>query len=83
VPELSRFFGIVIRMFSQPGAPHHVAHFHAYFQGQAAVFSIRPVDLIAGTLPQKQRRLVDCIRTNWQRTGNYSIPDATQPRLIR
>jgi hypothetical protein len=54
VPELSRFFGIVIRMFSEVGEPHHVAHFH----GEAAVFSIRPVDLIAGTLPNKQRRLV-------------------------
>jgi hypothetical protein len=59
VPELCRFFGIVIRMFSEPGAPHHVAHFHAYFQDAAAVFSISPVDLIAGTLPQKQRRLVE------------------------
>ena len=28
-------------------------------QEQAAVFSIRPVDLIAGTIPQKQRRLVE------------------------
>jgi hypothetical protein len=59
VPELSRFFGIVIRMFSEPGPPHHIPHFHAYFQDAAAVFSISPVDLIAGTLPQKQRRLVE------------------------
>lgn len=59
VPELSRFFGIAIRMFSEAGASHHVAHFHAYFQGEAAVFSILPVDLIAGTIPQRQRRLVE------------------------
>jgi hypothetical protein len=59
VPELSRFFGIVIRMFSEAGASHHTAHFHAYFQDDAAVFSIRPVDLIAGTIPQKQCRLVE------------------------
>ena len=59
MPELSRFFGIVIRMFSEPGTPHHAPHFHAYFQDEAAVFSILPVDLIAGTLPQKQRRLVE------------------------
>jgi hypothetical protein len=32
--------------------------FHACFQDDAAVFSISPVDLIAGTLP-KQRRLVE------------------------
>jgi hypothetical protein len=29
VPEISRFFGIVIRMFAEPGAPHHTPHFHA------------------------------------------------------
>ena len=59
MPELSRFFGIIIRMFSEAGVSHHVAHFHAYFQDEAAVFSIRPVDLIAGTLPRKQRQLVE------------------------
>jgi hypothetical protein len=30
VPELSRFFGIVIRMFVEAGGQHHQAHFHAY-----------------------------------------------------
>lgn len=30
VPELSRFFGIIIRMFAEAGSPHHGAHFHAY-----------------------------------------------------
>ena len=59
MPELSRFFGIVIRMFSEPGIPHHVPHFHAYYQDQAAVFGIDPVDLLAGSIPQKQRRLVE------------------------
>ena len=59
MPELSRFFGIVIRMFSEAGVSHHTPHFHAYFQDEASVFSIRPVDLIAGALPQKQQRLVE------------------------
>jgi len=59
VPELSRFFGIVIRMFSEPGSPHHVAHFHAYYQDHTAVVAIDPVDILAGELPQRQRRLVE------------------------
>jgi Domain of unknown function (DUF4160) len=45
VPELSRFLGIVIRMFAEVGAPHHVAHFHAYYQGEVGIFSIDPIDL--------------------------------------
>ena len=32
MPELSRFFGIVIRMFVEVGGPHHRPHFHAYYR---------------------------------------------------
>jgi hypothetical protein len=59
VPELSRFFGIVIRMFAEVGAEHHVPHFHAYYQEQVGIFSVDPVDMIAGSLPRRQRRLVE------------------------
>jgi hypothetical protein len=31
MPEISRFFGIVIRMFVEAGAVHHTPHFHAYY----------------------------------------------------
>ena len=59
MPELSRFFGIVVRMFTEVGGQHHVAHFHAYWQDEVAVISIEPVDVIAGSLPTRQRRLVE------------------------
>ncbi len=59
MPELSRFFGIIIRMYMEVGAPHHLPHFHAYYQDDVAIFSLEPVDLIAGELPRRQRRLVE------------------------
>ncbi len=59
MPELSRFYGIIIRMFAEPAERHHAAHFHAYYQEQVGVFSILPVQLIAGSLPQRQQRLVE------------------------
>jgi len=59
MPELSRFHGIIIRMFAEPSVSHHEAHFHAYYQEHAAVFTIRPVAMIAGSLPQRQQRLVE------------------------
>ena len=59
MPELSRFFGIIIRMYLEAGMPHHTPHFHAYYQNETGVFSIQPVELIAGTLPRKQLRLVE------------------------
>lgn len=45
MPEISRFFGIIIRMYWEMNAPHHLPHFHAYYQDDVAVFSIDPVEL--------------------------------------
>jgi hypothetical protein len=59
MPEISRFFGVIIRMFAEPFERHHAAHFHAYYQEYVGVFSISPVQLIAGSLPQRQQRLVE------------------------
>ena len=58
MPEISRFFGIIIRMFTEAGAPHHTPHFHAY-QEHVGVFSLDPVELMAGELPRTQRQLVE------------------------
>jgi Domain of unknown function (DUF4160) len=59
MPELARFYGILIRMYAELGAPHHLPHFHAYYQGQQAVFGIDPVAMIEGDIPLRQRRLVE------------------------
>ncbi|HKQ46928.1 MAG TPA: DUF4160 domain-containing protein [Phycisphaerae bacterium] len=59
MPELSRFFGIIVRMYMEAGGPHHLPHFHAYYQEDTAVFSLEPVELIAGALPRRQRRFVE------------------------
>jgi hypothetical protein len=59
MPELSRFFGIVIRMFVEVGEPHKRPHFHAYYQEQAAVFAIDTIECLGGELPTAQRRLVE------------------------
>jgi hypothetical protein len=59
VPELSRFFGIIIRMNAEPNVPHHLPHFHAYYQEHDAVFGLDPIDMIAGELPRRQRRFVE------------------------
>jgi len=54
-----RFFGIIIRMFAEPAAPHHRAHLHAYYQDDVGIFAVDTVELIGGDLPQRQRRLVE------------------------
>jgi hypothetical protein len=59
VPELSRFYGIIIRMFVEVGGQHHSPHFHAYYQDTVAVFGIDPIELISGEIATRQRRLVE------------------------
>jgi Domain of unknown function (DUF4160) len=59
VPEISRFFGIIIRMFPEVGAPHHRPHFHAAYQEFNAVFALDPVECVGGSLPRTQQRLVE------------------------
>jgi hypothetical protein len=59
MPELSRFFGIIIRMFVEAGGHHHRAHFHAYYQEHSAVFAIDTIECLGGELPTAQTRLVE------------------------
>jgi len=46
-------------MFSEPADRHHMPHFHAYYQENVAVFSVAPVGIIAGSMPQRQHRLIE------------------------
>lgn len=74
-------------MFAEAGSPHHVAHFHAYCQDQVGIFSIDPIDLIAGSLPNRQRRLVEAwaelhqteLATDWQRLQEGRKPAPIEP----
>jgi hypothetical protein len=58
MPEIARFFGIIIRMYAEPDVRHHKSHFHAYYQNDTAIYGIDPVEVISGSLPQRQHRLV-------------------------
>lgn len=46
-------------MFSEPSERHHVPHFHAYYQENVTVFSISPVEIVTGSMPQRQQRLIE------------------------
>jgi len=83
VPELSRFFGIVIRMFVEEGGPHHRPHFHAYYQDQAAVFAVDTIECLGGSLSKAQQRLVEAWaeihRDELER--NWELLQSGQPRV--
>lgn len=73
--ELSRFFGIIIRMYIEVGIQHHKPHFHAYYSDDVEIYSLNPIELLAGSLPTRQRRLAEAwaelhqeqLIANWQR----------------
>ena len=87
MPELSRFFGIIIRMYMEVGGPHHTRHFHAYYQDEVGVFSLDPVELIAGSLPRRQRRIVEAwaevhqteLLAAWERLQEGDVPEPIDP----
>ena len=54
MPEVSRFFGIVIAMYFKEHAP---PHFHAKYGEQRAAFSVLDLRIIEGSLP---RRVAAC-----------------------
>ena len=58
MPEIARFYGIIIRMFMEPATEHNRPHFHVYYQEFVAVIGIDTIEVLAGELPRKQLRLV-------------------------
>ncbi len=72
MPELCRFYGIVIRMyFNDHGPPH----FHADYGGDQAVIGIETLAVLSGRLPPRAQGLViewairhqDELRVAWTR----------------
>lgn len=55
MPEITRFYGIIIKMYF---LDHNPPHFHAEYQGMVAEFSIHSLEIIAGKLPARAKSLV-------------------------
>lgn len=57
MPELSRFYSIVIKMLYKDNAKHHKPHFHARYGEYEASIGIDG-ELLAGKIPSKQLKLI-------------------------
>ena len=60
MPEICRFYGIVIKMFFKP-KEHGPSHIHALYGEYVGEFNIRTLEMIEGDLPKKAQELV----TEW------------------
>ena len=60
MPEISRFYGIIIKMFFKP-KEHEPSHIHALYGEHIGIFNIQTMRMEEGDLPIKAQELV----TEW------------------
>jgi len=84
VPEISRFFGIVIRMYFDDHAP---PHFHAEYGSHEALIGIETLAVLRGGLPPRALGLVmewaalhrDDLRRLWRKAENLEPLEKIPP----
>ncbi|MFH1320210.1 MAG: DUF4160 domain-containing protein [Bacteroidota bacterium] len=77
MPEISRFYGIIIKMFFED---HNPPHFHAEYGEHEALININTLEIIEGKLPKRAKILViewalehrNKLLQNWEKA---KIPD--------
>ena len=57
MPEITRCYGIVIKMFFKP-KEHEPSHIHALYGEYLGEFNIRTGEMIQGDLPRKAQEMV-------------------------
>jgi len=84
MPEIPRFYGIVIQMYY---GDHPPPHFHARYGGQTAKIDIDALDVIEGKLPTRALSLVTEwaalhqleLRQAFERAANLQPPGKIDP----
>ena len=84
MPEVSRFFGIVIRMYFDE---HNPPHFHALYAGNEAQIGINPIITLEGKLANRAASMViewaaihqQELMHNWDRLRNDQAIERIEP----
>ncbi|MDP1715206.1 MAG: DUF4160 domain-containing protein [Anaerolineales bacterium] len=84
MPEISRFFGIIIRMYFNDHVP---PHFHAHYGEHQIEITIETLEVLKGKLPNRVLGLVlewaslhrDELRADWERARNEQPLEPIQP----
>ncbi len=84
MPEISRFFGIVIRMYYND---HWPSHFHASYGDQEALIEIDTLAVYRGSLPRRAMALVlewamlhrEQLRHDWELARSGQTPEPVEP----
>ena len=57
MPEIVRFYGIIIKMFFKP-KEHEPAHIHALYNENVGLFDIHTLEMTEGDMPLRAQQLV-------------------------
>ncbi|MCA9934890.1 MAG: DUF4160 domain-containing protein [Ardenticatenaceae bacterium] len=84
MPQISRFFGILIYMYFNDHAP---AHFHAEYGEHEAVYTIETLEVLRGELPRRAHSMVvewatlyrNELRDNWSRAREMQSLENIDP----
>ncbi|MFH1568666.1 MAG: DUF4160 domain-containing protein [Gemmatimonadota bacterium] len=84
MPELSRFYGIVIRMYYND---HEPPHFHAAYAGASARIEIESLAILSGALPPRALGLAmewaamhrSDLLAAWRRVQQFEAPGKVEP----
>jgi hypothetical protein len=84
MPEICRFYGIIIRMYFNDHTP---PHFHAQYGNHDAIVDIEKLSVISGALPPRALGLVmewsalhqTELRDRWARARNLEPLDPIDP----
>ena len=58
MPEIARFYGIIIKMFFKP-KEHEPSHIHALYGEYIGIYDIKKQKMMDGDLPKKAQELVE------------------------
>ena len=84
MPEISRFYGIIIAMFY---GEHNPPHFHARYSGESVAINIRTLQVLEGRIPPRALGLVvewasqhqDELMQDWRLARNAQQPKKIEP----
>lgn len=57
MPEISRFYGIIIKMFFKP-REHEPSHIHALYGEYVGIFDLKSLRMTEGDLPGKAQEII-------------------------
>ena len=77
MPEISRFYGIIIKMFLHD-REHNPPHFHAVYGEYTGNFNIETLEMYVGDLPKTAQNFI----VEWARKHKKALLDIWESKTL-